>query len=1127
MIKKELITFIFGFIILSGFFTIIYFYKPSITGMAIITHTGNDFANGSYQNTEYNGTGIILADNNLTGTYISEIIDCGSSAGATWNNLAWQNEYAKEELTNNQATNLMEDNILLLHMNDVALSDTPVEDSADNNDGSPSDDAHIITGKLNNAGDFDGAGDRINAGNNNNLNLQETITISAWINLDTKKPAHGYHHSIADRSGDNQNGYWFYVANNAKLGFLAMTSNDYDAVATSAEIPIGEWVHVTATYNKSDAKQVKLYINGQLDTHNTLSKQIGSSSNNLIIGDRGSLHYLDGSIDELAIYNKVLSEAEVSNLYNEGNGYEHTGNEEGLVSVWHMNEDSWKNSIEDTSGQENDLEAGGNPLFQQQGKLNYSIEFDGDGDIFTKDHNINLNNYTISTWIKTSEKATQGIFELTEDSTNEREVLWLTNNGYPGMMYNGISYKLSSIDVADGEWHHILAKYNGEPEIYIDGQEVSLGDELSGGSALYTNKLYIGKINVLNDYYFKGHIDELALWNRSLSPQEIQEVYKKGALKLNLSARSCDDASCSGESWQQSGTNSPMELSLPNNRYFQYKADFETEQSISPLLTSVDIDYTILNTAPSLSLIKPQDGATYGYNESLPLNYSVADNDNNLDTCWYNLGEENITLPECQNTTFNVQGDGTYTLTIYSNDTHGELVQDHASFSIQIGAPTITLESPINTYLSSQNVVFIYTPEDIDLASCELWGNFSGNWEKQQSQQAISGQENNFTQTIQDGLYQWNIQCNDTQGNSASNGNQTFYIDTISPVITLTEPTGSKSSRTNIPLKFTLQEANPDTCWYSINWQTGGIVKSNTTIPCQNTTFDVSTDGSYFLEFWINDSASHLSNSNTTFSVDTSSTPSSNTGSSSGGSGGGSSGGGGGIANHIEIKEIGDIIIMSGNKKTIQVSVENTGFKTLNKCQLIANKEWITCSQQENIAAGEIIDYIVDINLPKDIEQTNSSITIKCNEENKTIPLNLMIIEPEIEININKIDVKDNQLTINYSIKSNKQTSLIFEIIDANNNTITKQEKQISSGKAFTINKEDFDISDASEGMLKISIKKEDGSILTEEFFLYNSKVTGFAGLGLSNASYIGAIIIVFLIIAIPLVIRIIRHHKK
>ena len=95
----------------------------------------------------------------------------------------------------------------------------------------------------------------------------------------------------------------------------------------------------------------------------------------------------------------------------------------------------------------------------------------------------------------------------------------------------------------------------------------------------------------------------------------------------------------------------PQDLSLTNNQYFQYKFNFTSPDSlVTPSLESVNIDYTLLNTAPTINIVSPQDGASYGYNESLALDFSASDADDNIDSCWYNLNiGENIIIANCAN----------------------------------------------------------------------------------------------------------------------------------------------------------------------------------------------------------------------------------------------------------------------------------------------------------------------------------------------------------------------------------------------------------------------------------------------------------------------------------------------
>ncbi|MFC1682011.1 hypothetical protein ACFL0X_00125 [Nanoarchaeota archaeon] len=70
------------------------------------------------------------------------------------------------------------------------------------------------------------------------------------------------------------------------------------------------------------------------------------------------------------------------------------------------------------------------------------------------------------------------------------------------------------------------------------------------------------------------------------------------------------------------------------------------------------------NVAPVVSIVHPES-KTYGVNSSLPLNFSVSDV-SALDSCWYSLnGGNNVSVVDCQNTTFNVGDDGEYTLELF------------------------------------------------------------------------------------------------------------------------------------------------------------------------------------------------------------------------------------------------------------------------------------------------------------------------------------------------------------------------------------------------------------------------------------------------------------------------------
>ena len=95
---------------------------------------------------------------------------------------------------------------------------------------------------------------------------------------------------------------------------------------------------------------------------------------------------------------------------------------------------------------------------------------------------------------------------------------------------------------------------------------------------------------------WNGNIDEVAIYNKVLSPSEILNIYEQGVLNLLVQARSCDDPNCNGEDWSpQSFTDAANNiLSVSDNRYFQYKVNFNSEDTVyTPILKDVTVGYTI------------------------------------------------------------------------------------------------------------------------------------------------------------------------------------------------------------------------------------------------------------------------------------------------------------------------------------------------------------------------------------------------------------------------------------------------------------------------------------------------------------------------------------------------------
>src|SRR5581483_8152331 len=116
------------------------------------------------------------------------------------------------------------------------------------------------------------------------------------------------------------------------------------------------------------------------------------------------------------------------------------------------------------------------------------------------------------------------------------------NGMYFYMSTNGGSTYLLTSDVnsggltfATGQWHHVAATYDGTKiQMYLDGQAVgaprtAVGNiSPMGASSSFTIGSENGRVGGLSGRNYKGLLDEPSLYNRALTPSEIQSIYLAG-----------------------------------------------------------------------------------------------------------------------------------------------------------------------------------------------------------------------------------------------------------------------------------------------------------------------------------------------------------------------------------------------------------------------------------------------------------------------------------------------------------------------------------------------------------------------------------------------------------------------
>ena len=170
--------------------------------------------------------------------------------------------------------------------------------------------ARRVDGVIGNALSFDGVDDRIVVANSGSLNPTSAATWMFWVIL---KPGDGKYKAVIAKFGYDPSlglytGWDFYVDPWNAMGFYFRYPQN---VSIGDRSPLFEvWVHYALVNNGSHSW---LYRNGVLINERDMVLP-SPTAHSLTIGSRGTALFGDHVIDEVRMYNRALSEAEIRRI---------------------------------------------------------------------------------------------------------------------------------------------------------------------------------------------------------------------------------------------------------------------------------------------------------------------------------------------------------------------------------------------------------------------------------------------------------------------------------------------------------------------------------------------------------------------------------------------------------------------------------------------------------------------------------------------------------------------------------------------------------------------------------------------------------------------------------------------
>ena len=171
----------------------------------------------------------------------------------------------------------------------------------------------------------------------------------------------------------------------------------------------------------------------------------------------------------------------------------------------------------------------------KQGRHGAALWFDGVNDYVNCGNDVHLNPtgaITVETWIKldaASEGKSSSIPIIRRNNSYLLRKDEEASGGYFSFfIYDGTSWELgaySNFQPTSGVWYHVVGTYDRQHvKIYVNGK--------LRGSAARTEAIQSTGTNTVvgfwNNEYFQGFIDEVRIYNRALSAEEIKNLYFAG-----------------------------------------------------------------------------------------------------------------------------------------------------------------------------------------------------------------------------------------------------------------------------------------------------------------------------------------------------------------------------------------------------------------------------------------------------------------------------------------------------------------------------------------------------------------------------------------------------------------------
>ena len=371
---------------------------------------------------------------------------------------------------------------------------------------------------------FDNSDDGVDI--NKNFTDLTDYTMCSWIN---PRGNHKNYTGTIMSSGDWNVNHWAFGINQGNTQIQARKPDGVTNFSWNYTFPLNTWTYVCMTRAGSS---LAAYANGNM----LGSPQTGATGNlvsnvlNTMIGREtylGGYFAFNGKLDEPKIYPYARTQEQIQTDYNAGlagisankgtaASFGDSSDKwltDGLVGYWKMDESSGNTADSSGSGS-NGIPTGTTVV---SGKFGNGRNFAGNSNYISNNTSVG-STATVSAWAK---GATDGTMLWRTGPSGTGPDLFFTTGKIALNIWDGANNSFCSIPstATDGNWHlYTTVISSSYTALYYDGALCGTATYRNPTSSSFTISSGAG-------YDWSGSIDETRIYNRALSPDEVQKLY--------------------------------------------------------------------------------------------------------------------------------------------------------------------------------------------------------------------------------------------------------------------------------------------------------------------------------------------------------------------------------------------------------------------------------------------------------------------------------------------------------------------------------------------------------------------------------------------------------------------------